>query len=148
MKLADYRKISAAVNADVAAALLKHGLVAKPLRVSIDERLGLVVIKAECADANHKGSDGSTTNPERELFKRDSMFVGLKPEMLDRTFTISGKEYRVAGLKPRGKKCILVERTSDKAMLVCEPEAVQRAFAFAEMTEASRLAMPSREVAR
>jgi hypothetical protein len=65
MKLVDYRKIAPQVSADIAAALLKHGLKMQPFGARIDERLGIVRMTIEAADVNHKAADGTLTTPEQ-----------------------------------------------------------------------------------
>lgn len=128
MKLVEYRKIAPAVAADIAAALLKHGLKMQPFGARIDERLGIVRMTIESVDVNHKAEDGTATTPEKEIYKSNCYLFDLKPEWLDQTFTMSKVAYKIVGMKKRGDKCVLVERSDNKKTYIMTPEQVRVYF--------------------
>jgi hypothetical protein len=126
MKLSDYRKISAAVEADLKAALAKHGLALRPFGAKIDERLGIVRMTLEAADVNHKSADGSATTPEAEIYKSNCLIFDLKPEWLNQPFRMNGTTFKIVGMKLRGNKCILIEKdTAPGKIFVATPEQVR-----------------------
>ena len=146
MKLSEYRKISSAVSADLKATLAKHGLKMGKERAVIDELNGTVRFAIECADVNLKDVFGNASNPEREFYKNNCRYVEMKAEWLDKPYRTNGREYRVVGMRnTRSPKCVLITRSDapDKKF-ICTPEDVIRAFAFAEMTEASKLKLVDR----
>jgi len=139
MKLADYRKIAPQVHADLKAALAKHGLELRPFGARVDERGGLVLMKLECVDANHKDETGAATTPERELFKSSARYVGLKAEWLDAEITLAGRRaFKVTGLKQRGKKCVMLKEVSTGKEYVTTPGEVLRHFALAGDADARK----------
>lgn len=129
MKLADYRKISPQINADLAAVFEKHGFKLKPFGAKIDELLGIVRMTLEVADVNHKSSDGRTTTPEAEFYKQMHGLYDLKPEWLNAKFKSNGTEYELLGMSHgRRAKCMLIKRTSDNQNRICTPEDIKRYF--------------------
>lgn len=137
MKLIEYRKIAKEVEADLRAVLARHGLDLRPFGARIDERGGRVSMKLECVDKNHKDADGNQTTPEREFYKANAGYVDMKPEWLDTMFSMGGATYSVAGMKPRGAKCILIKRGDNGKVYVSTPESVA---AFIKLTENKRAA--------
>lgn len=129
MKLADYRKISPQINADLAAVFEKHGFKLKPFGAKIDELLGIVRMTLEAADVNHKSSDGRATTPEAEFYKQTHGLYDLKPEWLGAKFKANGTEYELLGMSHgRKAKCMLLKRLSDNTTRICTPEDVKRFF--------------------
>ncbi len=128
MKLAEFRKISPALSADLKAAFAKHGLDMRPFGARIDERLGLVRMTIESFDVKHKAADGTATTPEAEIYKLHCMIFELKPEWLGTTFVQGREEYRLDGMKKgNAQKCIIITRTRDGKGFVSTPDSV-RAF--------------------
>jgi alpha-D-ribose 1-methylphosphonate 5-triphosphate synthase subunit PhnH len=58
-------------------------------------------LKIEVSDVT---DDGTVLTKEAADFKEYAKGLGLKPEMLGATFESRGKEYVIAGLKPRSTK--------------------------------------------
>lgn len=129
MKLAEYKKISSQVNAELTAVLAKHGFKVSKLNASIEETAGTLRLTLGCTDTNHKDASGALTTPEREYYKQFCTMHGLKPEWLGETVTFGGIAHTIEGMKnTRSDKCILVKRTSDQSMRIGTPEMVKRAF--------------------
>ena len=131
MNLIQYRRISATINREIEAVLRERGLVVTKVRATVDERGGEIKLSITLRDLMQKDGEGNATNPDRERFKLLARAYGMQPEWLDETFVLGGDEYRVAGLKQRGTKNILIERTSDCSMRIAPPDIVANAFAAA-----------------
>lgn len=140
MKLIDYRKIAKQVEADLRAALAKHGLTLKPFGARIEERLGLVRMSLECVDANLKAADGSKTTPEAEYWKAAASLYELDPKWLGEEFTSNRRLYRVVGLlRGRKTKVVQLEHVETGKTYVTTAEDVIRAFAVKKTGGADRL---------
>ncbi len=59
------------------------------------------------------GDDGQAVTKFREAWDQLAPIYGLEPEWFGRTFRSGGTEYRIAGLAPRRRKPVLVDRTRD-----------------------------------
>jgi hypothetical protein len=86
MKLADYRKISTQINAEITETLKRHELNVTKLRASIVEEIGTIRLTIEAADTNMKDASGNTVTPEAQRYTQYGELYGLKPEWLGRTF--------------------------------------------------------------
>lgn len=132
MNLIEYRKIAQQVQADITAALAKHGLKVKPFGARIDERNGIVRMTIEAVDVNLKAADGSATTPEAEYWKQIAALYDLKPGWLGQEITISRRVFKIAGLL-RGRKTKNVQIVRDDGKtFVTTPEDIARHFAFKE----------------
>ena len=125
MKLIDYRKMKDAFYADLEVVFAKHGLGLTNLGAGIDEHLGTVKLTINLRDVNHKDASGAVTTPERERFKQCAFVYGLDPAMLDKVFNLAGTKYQVAGLKPRGTKCVLIKNVATGKMHVAAPDLIK-----------------------
>ena len=138
MKIADYRKIAPALNADLAAVFEKHGLKMGKLNASIEERMGTVRYSIQCADMNATAADGSATTPEAERYKAYCALRDLKPEWLGELFSMGRQTLKVTGLRDtRSAKCVTVTDVNNGKAYVCTPEQVAGAFALKAMRGAA-----------
>ena len=137
MKLSDYRKISDAINADLKAVLEKHGFRTTKLKATIEESLGILNLRIEAADVNHKSADGSTTTPEAEIYKQLCSLYELDAAWLGKTFRQGRDEYRLTGMRnTRGAKNITIVKVADGKTYVTTPDHV-RAFMIAQNVKAA-----------
>lgn len=138
MTLDQYRKVARQIAGDLEAVFKKYGLEQKPFGARVDERLGIVRIALELRDVNQKGADGKATTPERERFKTDATWHGLRPEWLDREIALGGSRFTVDGLLKKGKRTVQIKRVADGKVFVTTPEDVVRHFASEGDADAKR----------
>jgi hypothetical protein len=79
---------------------------------------GSCVLKFEFAEVN---KDGSVETREATEYKLCAKLYGLPVDGLGRVFGFRGRNYKVVGLKPRGKYSILAERLPDGKRFKFEP---------------------------
>ena len=61
------------------------------------------------------GDSGEVISREAEEFKRCARLFGLDPSMLNQTFHINGKDYKVVGMSPRSRRYpVIVEHFGKK----------------------------------
>lgn len=144
MKLAEYRKVSPALYADLKTIIEKHGFIYKPGRAVVDERVGIVKLTLELADANLTAPDGTATNPDAlRYLVLCRHYTELKPEWLNDTFSSGGHVYRLAGYTGRrGKNAFLIERQADKSRRVTSEEQIILHF----NAKAARAAKPLEQI--
>ena len=130
MKLIEYKQIAKAIDADLDALFKKHGLQPARRIAKIDEALGIVKISLELRDLNHTDASGNVTTPERELFRTQAQFVGLKGEWLDQEIKLGGRQFTIDGLKQRGKKCVVIKQVADGKSYVTTPRRHSAALRF------------------
>lgn len=132
MKLSEYRKISPAMNAELKTVFEKFGFDVRQLRASIDERIGIVKLSVELGDKGQKDETGATVSPDAlyytEFCRQMGEFTELKPEWLNRDFRMGGENYRLVGMKARGKNRMMILRLRDNSLRVTTEEQVALFF--------------------
>jgi hypothetical protein len=120
MTLAEYKKISDAVNADLRAALAKHGLNMGTVSGSIDATLGEVRLRILATDS------AMGEPPEAIRYKQLCRLYDFHPDWLDKTLNFLNGPHILRGmLDRRSEKCILIENSKGRRM-VCTPEQLRR----------------------
>jgi len=64
-------------------------------------------------EAAVKSGDGTAITREATAFRELAHLYGLQPSDLGRTFTLSGTEYTIVGLRTRATRAPILARTSD-----------------------------------
>jgi hypothetical protein len=119
MKLAQYKVIAKDVNADLTAALAKHGLALVKLTAGVDEMLGEVRWTITARDT------AMTETPEEIRWKQYAKVCGLNPEWLGQTVRFGNGPATIAGLlHTRSEKSVALTQGDKRS--VCSPEALKR----------------------
>jgi hypothetical protein len=96
---ATVRQISNEIETAIQEVAKKHGIILK--RGNCRFSSSTFSLKIEAAVV---AQDGTVQSKERKDFEFFAKFIGLDPSILDKTFTLSGKRYKVTGYLPRSKR--------------------------------------------
>lgn len=128
MNLKQYRTISTQMNAELTAVFAKFGFDVRQLRAGIDPKIGIVKLSIELGDTNQKDESGATVSPDAlyylEHVKMMGEFTKLKADWLNKECRMGGENYRLVGMKRKGKNCMLILRLRDNSMRVTSEEQV------------------------
>jgi hypothetical protein len=91
MKLSEYRKLAPALNEDLRAVFLKHGLKMGKLTASVDELSGAVRYSITADDMGLTDASGAATTPEAERYKAHCGLYGFDPAWLGGTFMAASR---------------------------------------------------------
>lgn len=127
MKLAQYRTISQQVADDLTEVFKKYGLDMRKVNVVITEETGEMRYTIKVADANQRDADGNLTSPEALRYKTVASLINMKPEWLNRPFTMGGNHYTLEGMRETSsaKKLVIVRNGK---RFVSTVDAVRNAF--------------------
>jgi len=89
----------------------------------------MVQFKLTCTT---KGENGEVETKEAKDFKAYAMMYGLQKEDLGREFSNGFDKYKITGLKPRSRKCVIAQRVGSSHSYKFDPNTVKKMLGHIE----------------
>ena len=86
---------------------------------------GMVQYKLACTT---KGENGEVETKEAKDFKKYASMYGLKVEDLGKEFPMGRDKYKITGLKPRSRNCIIAQKVGTTQGYKFDPQLVKQSL--------------------